>query len=139
MSETFPKQFSFCITWCNFAQTRCCWLADTREPQPPRVPGHLSGPVLRVGAGDSAQNRDCHDQVSGDSMPRMPRRSIPSHSRDEGRFACIASNKAGESRRSVQLVVKVSQTAVNVLSPLETEGLIGLSLLVPGSNYPGRD
>ena len=43
---------------------------------------------------------ECHeDQDEGN----------PSISRDEGRFTCIASNKAGESRRSVKLVVKVKE------------------------------
>ena len=59
--ETFPTQFSFCITLCYLDQTRRCWLADSWEPQ--HLYGHLPGPVLRVGEGDSTQNRDCHDQV----------------------------------------------------------------------------
>lgn len=50
--------------------------------------------------------------VTTRSVCKMWRRakSYFSTSRDEGKFTCIASNKAGESRRSVQLVVKVSRT-----------------------------
>lgn len=108
--ETFPTQFSFCITLCYLDQTRHCWLEDSREPQ--HLHGHLPGPVLRVGEGDSTQDRDCHDQVCVvTNVTKIKMKVInSSNSRDEGRFTCIATNKAGESRRSVKLVVKVRGT-----------------------------